>query len=351
MLVALDLTGDVIAYSYHDGSSIVTEYLRYIVGFRTKDLFQDEAGLTAVLRVAKDMIECTGVVITETIFAVPVYCNYAGRERVKKAAQACGMKVRTMIKGSLASALGLYQTAALDGKTVFLCNVHSNYAEYLLFHVDGEVLRVHGSTTIAFTKEAAVEDANNLLKKTLDELKALYAELGMTVGEKDEELYIMADENAGPAGALFPRIMEASFAKTPTSIENEISKGALSLLMKLADFRCDQIRKCFLVDCCVEGISIGSGVGGDLQEVFKRNTELPVQNTVNLSISYDNVLCFYAGNYRNRDYDEPIGTCRIPEQYRSQTVHVKITLNEEGIVEYVVLDKNRQVIYPRRVLS
>ena len=112
-----------------------------------------------------------------------------------------------------------------------------------------------------------------------------------------------------------------------------------------------QIRKCFLVDCCVEGISIGSGVGGDLQEVFKRNTELPVQNTVNLSISYDNVLCFYAGNYRNRDYDEPIGTCRIPEQYRSQTVHVKITLNEEGIVEYVVLDKNRQVIYPRRVLS
>ena len=351
MLVALDFTGDVIAYCYHDGNTIVTEYLRNMTGYRTKDLFRIDGTLSAIVRAAKDMIECTGVVISEAVIAVPAYCNYAERDRLKKAADACGLKVRALIRGSLASALGLFQTASLDGKTAFLCDVHSNYAEYLLFNTDGDVLRVQGSATISFTPEAVKEDASDLLKKTLDEIKALYAELGLTVGEKDEELYILADENAGPAGELFPRIMEATFAKTPVAVENDTAKGALCHLMKLEDFRCDQIRKCFLVDCSTEGISIGSGVGGDLYEVFKRNTELPAQNTVDLSISYDNVLCFYAGNYRNRDFDEPIGTCRIPEQYRSQTVHVKITLTEEGIVEYVVLDKNRQVIYPRRVLN
>ena len=351
MLVALDLTGDVITYSYFDGQGITTEKLGNMVGYRTGDLFQNEAGLTALLRVAKDMIGYTGVTITEAVFALPVYCNYAGRERVKKAAEACGIKARIMVKGSLASALQLYQTETLDGKTVFLCTVHSDYAEYLVFHVDGEVLSVLGSATISYTREAVAGDANDLLKKTMDELKALYAELGMGVGEKDEALYITADDQAGPAAELFPRILEATFARSPVFFDHDPARGALCHLMKLADFQSDTIRKCFLVDCSMEGISIGSGVGGDLQEVFRRNCPLPVQNTVSLSISYDNVLCFYAGNYRNRDYDEPIGTCRIPAQYRSQSVSVKITLNAEGIVEYVVLDKNKQIIYPRRTLN
>ena len=351
MLASLDLTGDVIAYSYHDGNQIVTEYLRNTIGFRTRDLFQNEAGLSALIRVAKDMIESTGVIVTDVAFTVPVYCNYAGRERVKKAALASGMNVRSVLKGSLGAAFGLFQEETPDGKTLFLCNVHSDYVEYMLYETEGNVLRTIGAASISFSRDSVSEDANDLLKKTLDELKALYTELGMTVGERDELLLLTVDEQAGAAGDSFKRILEASFAKSPKSVPYEAAKGAFCHLMKIMDYHTDQIRKCFPVDCSVEGISIGSGVGGELQEVFRRNTELPAQTTVDLSISYDNVLCFYAGNYRNRDFDEPIGTCRIPEQYRSQTVHVKITLNENGIVEYVVLDKNRQVIYPRRVLS
>ena len=38
-------------------------------------------------------------------------------------------------------------------------------------------------------------------------------------------------------------------------------------------------------------------------------------------------------------------------QYRGQQIHVKVTLTEVGIVEYVVLDAKKHIIYPRRVLS
>ena len=141
------------------------------------------------------------------------------------------------------------------------------------------------------------------------------------------------------------------FGRDTVSFENDTAAGAFYHLMKLDDFHEDRIKKLFAVDCCTEGISISSGVGGELVEVFRRNSELPVQKIVDLMMTYDNVLCFYGGNYRNRELDEPIGTCRIPDQYRGQQIHVKVTLTEVGIVEYVVLDAKKQIIYPRRVLS
>ncbi len=351
MLVALDLTGDVITYAYFDGSEVVTEELSNMKGFRTKDLFKVDGAITSLLRVVKDMIGFAGVTVTESIVALPAYCNYAERERVKNAAVSAGMSAPYMIRGSLASALTLFQTTDMDKKDAVLCSVHSNYAEMLLFSVDGDVFRVLGATSILYEGDAVAEDPEKLQKRIRSELKALYSEQGLTMGEKDEEIYISIDENAGTQGEAFTEILGECYETTPTEFENDAAQGAFYQLMKREDFRCDTIRKCFLVDCSVEGISIGSGVGGEIVEVCKRNVPLPVKTEVCLPVSFDNVLCFYAGNYRNREYDEPIGTCRIPGQYRTQNVHVKITLNEDGIVEYSVLDASRQVIYPRQKLN
>ena len=351
MLVALDLTGKMITYAYHDGSGIVTEVLRNTTGFRTSDLFQIEGDLNAMVAMAKQMIEFSGVTVTEAICAVPLYCNYDERERVKKAASACGMKIRQMIRGSLASAVHLFQKDLPDQQTAVLCSVRSDYAEFLLFNVDGDVLTVMGSALVHLDGKMLGEAPDKVKNMVQSELKALYNDLGLTFGEKKEAVYISAEEGAEAAGELLAGILGSCFETEPVVFDNDVAAGAMAHLMKLEDYRTDTIRKCFLVDCCSEGISISSGISGDLVEVFPRNTVLPAKNTVDLPISYDNVLVFYAGNFRNREYDEPIGTCRIPEAYRKQRIYVKITLNADGIVEYVVLDQKKQVINPRCVLS
>ena len=176
-------------------------------------------------------------------------------------------------------------------------------------------------------------------------------DLGLSYREKDEVPYITCDERSEADAGYFSELLASCFGRDTVSFENDTAAGAFYHLMKLDDFHEDRIKKLFAVDCCTEGISISSGVGGELVEVFRRNSELPVQKIVDLMMTYDNVLCFYGGNYRNRELDEPIGTCRIPDQYRGQQIHVKVTLTEVGIVEYVVLDAKKQIIYPRRVLS
>ena len=351
MLVALDFTGEAICYAYHDGTEVMTECLRNTIGFRRPDLFQHDAALSGLARVTKDMIEYTGVSISEAICAVPAYCNYADKEKLRKAAAECGLRIRRFVIGSLASAQLLFQTSESDHKMELLCSVHPDYSEFLLVQMDGDVLRVMGSSVLRMKGETGLDDPGKLRQQVQSELKALYAELGLACGEEDEEVFLSVDEKAGDMGALISEELESCLGVTPESFENDVAKGAFYQLMKLEDFKLDQIRKCFLVDCCVEGISIASGVGDNLTEVFRRNSPLPVQNTVELMVSSDNVLYFYAGNYGNREYDDPIGSCRIPDAYRGQKVHVKITLNEDGIIEYVVLDAAKQIIYPRRTLS
>ena len=350
MLVALDFTGETINYAYYDGKEVVSECLRNTIGFRTGDLFKLDAVLSGLMRVVKDMIECTGVSISETICAVPAYCTYNEKERMRKAAAECGLSVRRFVTGARASAHLLFQTFEPGQKNAVICSVHPDYSEFLLLQADGDVLRVLGSCEIQVRSDSDLKDPDKLRQRVHSELKALYSDLGMTCGEEDEEVYITVDEKAGDTGVIIAEELEACLGVTPASFEDDVAKGAFYQLMKLEDVHSDQIRKCFPVDCCTEGISISSGVGDNLTEVFRRNSPLPVQNTVELMISSDNVLYFYAGNYGNRDYDDPIGSCRIPDAYRGQKVHVKITLNEDGIVEYVVLDASKQIIYPRRTL-
>ncbi len=352
MYAAIDFTADMVSYSYFDGSEVVTDTLRNTIGFRTPDLFRDDGAMGALVRVVKDMIEFTiGGMLSDIICTVPAYCSYMERERLKKAASVCGMNVKKVIRGSMGSAFQLFQKSDPVRKTVVLCSIHSNYGEILVYKMDGDVLQVTGSTVVQFEPDAAKEDKEKTQQRIRSELKALYSENSMSFGEKDETIYVSCDENVELIGELFAVTLEECIGKSAVTFQNAPSTGAFYHLMKTESYESDRIRKCFSVDCCTEGISIVSGVNDELKEVFKRNTPLPAQNTVDLMISYDNILCFYAGNYVNRQYDEPIGTCRIPEAYRGQKIHVKITLNEEATIEYAVLDASKQIIYPRRALS
>ncbi len=351
MLVALDLTGDMISYAYFDGNDVVTETLRNTIGYRTGDLFQSDGPITQLIRMAKDMIGFSGVTATEAVCAVPTYCSYADRERIRRAAADCDLTVKYMVKGTFASAAMLFQKQEEAEATILLCSVHSDYADILVYEVGGAVLRVLASTTIRFDKNEWKENPDKLMQKTESELKEVYRELGFACGEKNEVTYITVDEHSEQAAGIISEILEATLGKAPVSFENDPAAGAFYHLMKKEDYNTDRIKKFFTVDCCVEGISISSGIGGEMVEVFRRNSEFPEQKVVELLTTHDNVLCFYGGNYRNREYDEPIGTCRIPEQYRGQKIYVKITLTETETVEYVVLDAKKQIIYPRRALS
>jgi len=351
MKAAIDLTGDMISYSYLEGNEIVSEVLRNTVGFRNSDLFRIEGAINALMRVAKDMIEYSaGDILTEVICVLPQYVTYSQRERVKKAAAECGLKIRKLIIGSLASAYGLFQNEELGKKNILLGSVRSDYAEFLLFEVDGDVLTVTGSTMVQYEKDPMRIDPERLKNKLRTELKTMYSESGLNFGDKDEELYITFDGKAEFLKRLFTELLSSCYEKEPVFFENDQGKGAFAHLLKLESENSELIKKCFTVDCSVEGISISSGIGSELIEVFKRNTPLPEQKVVELPVSSDNVLCFYSGNYRNRENDDPIGTCRIPSAYFGQNVIVKITLTEDAIVEYVVLDAKKQIIFPRQVL-
>jgi len=350
MLVALDLTGDVISYAYCEGSEIVSEKLNNTMGFRTKDLFLIDGLVSGLLSVVKTMIECTGITMTEVIVALPAYCSYAERDRLKRIAADCGIKIRSLIRGSFALTLQMFQQLQPEEKTALLCSTHSDYTEFLLFQVGGDVVRVQGSAILQYHKGACGENPAGMKQKVIAELKALYSELGLSYENKEEDLYVTYPEKDSSDGETFAFILESIYNKKAVHFENDAARGAFYHLMKLEDFRTDLIRKCFSVDCCTEGISISSGVTGELQEVFRRNSELPAKKEMEMWSSRDNVLCFYAGNFMTRENDDPIGTCRIPDAYRGQKVHLKITLTEDGIVEYVVLDAKKQIIYPRQVL-
>ena len=348
MLAGLDLTGDMISYSYFDGKTIETEVLTNTRGFRTKELFTIPGALSGLLRMTKDMIGFSGITISEAICVVPAYCSYAERERIKTAAEECGLKLRFLMRGSLAAALQMYQTMGQEQENVLLGCVYSDYAELLLFQADGDVLTVKGSANLMLRE---LPTAEQLTKRLQSELKALYTEQEMSFEDRAEKLYLTIDEYAGAAGELFKESLEGCFDGKAEIMENESVRGAMYHLLKLEDVSYDGMRKCYLVDSSMEGISISSGVGGELVEVFRRNRPLPQKNIVDLLASHDNVLCFYSGNFRNREYDVPIGTCRIPDQYRGQMIQVKITLTAEGVVEYVVLDNKKQIIFPRQVLN
>ena len=350
MLVALDLTGDVISYAYCEGNEIVSEKLNNTMGFRTKDLFLIDGLISGLLGVTKTMIECTGITITETIIALPAYCSYAERDRLKRIAAECGIKIRSLIRGSFALALQMFQQLQPEEKKALLCSVHSDYTEFLLFQVGGDVVRVQGSAILTYDKGACAENPAGMKQRVLAELKALYGELGLSFEDKEEDIYITSEEKDSSDRETFAFIMESVYDKKAVHFPGDTAKGAFYHLMKLMDFCTGLIRKCFSVDCSTEGISISSGVTGELKEVFRRNSELPAKKEMEMWCSRDNVLCFYAGNYMTRENDDPIGTCRIPEAYRGQNVYLKITLTEDGIVEYVVLDAKRQIIYPRQVL-
>ena len=352
MKAAIDLTGDKISYAYLDGNEIVTEVLQNTIGFRNSDLFRIEGAINALMRVAKDMIEFTvGDMLTEVICVLPLYVTYSQRERVKKAAAECGLNVRKLIIGSLASAYGIFQNEELGQKNILLGSVRSDYVEFLLFEVDGDVLTVTGSTMVQYEKDPMRIDPEKLKNKIRAELKTMYSEAGLSFGDKNEEVYLTFDGKAEFLKRLFTELLNTCFEQEPVFFENDQEKGAFAHLLKLESEKTELIRKCFSVDCSFEGISISSGIGGELIEVFKRNTPLPEQKVVELPVSSDNVLCFYSGNYRNRENDDPIGTCRIPSAYFGQKVIVKITLTEDAIVEYVVLDAKKQIIFPRQVLK
>ncbi len=352
MNVALDFTGDMISFSYFDGNDVVTEILRNTIGFRTPDLFRNDGAILALMHVTKDMIEFTiGSTVSDAILAVPLYCSYAERERIQKAAAACGVNIKRMIKGTWASMFHLFQTLSQDKKKITVCNVHSDYAEFLISDVDGDVLEALGSTVIKYGRDSTPEDRDKLKQIIQSEFKALYSDLQLPHGEATHEVYVSFDESADPVRGLFLETLISCFGTEPVIYEKDAAKGAFYHLMKMESFERDPGRKVFSVDCSMEGISVSSGVVDNLQEVFRRNTPLPAQRMVDLMVSSDNVICFYAGNYRNREYDEPIGTCRIPDAYRGQAIHVKITLNDNGIVEYSVLDASRQIIYPRQFLK
>ena len=352
MLTAIDLTGDMISYAYLEGNEISSEILRNTIGFRTPDLFHIDGAINGIMRLAKDMIELSvGDTIKSAICILPLYAGYNDRERLKHAAAECGISVKKVITGSLASAFGFFQDEELGKNTFLLGTAHSDHTEFLLFEVDGDVLTPLGSAMIQYEKDPRRLEPEGLKKKMLSELKAMYAELGREFQAEDGEVCLTFDENSEYLKRLFSETLEKALGTEPVIFENAAVKGALTHLMKLESERCELIKKCFFVDTCTEEISISSGIGGELKEVFRRNTPLPVQNTVELMVSSDNVLCFYAGNYRNREYDEPIGTCRIPSAYLGQPVYVKITLTEDAIVEYLVLDSKKQIIYPRQVLK
>ena len=352
MLVSIDLTGDVISYACADGNEIVSEALRNTIGFRTSDLFRIEGAINALMRVVKDMVELTaGDVITEAICVLPQYVTYSQRERVKRAATECGIKLKKLITGALASAYGLFQNEELGRKTILLSSVRPDYAEFLLFDVDGDVLSVMSSASIQYEKDPGRLDPEKLKRKIEAELRAMYKETGLEFGERNEALYITFDERSEYLKRLFTEELQALCSKESVPFDNDQARGAFAHLLKLNSEKEELIKKCFSVDCCIEGISISSGVGGELLELFRRNTPLPAQKTVELPVSSDNVLCFYSGNYRNRENDDPIGTCRIPSAYFGQKVIVKVTLTEEAIVEYVVLDAKKQIIFPRQVLK
>jgi len=352
MLAAIDLSGDMISYACLAGNGIETEVLRNTIGFRTTDLFKIDGAIGGMMQVAKSMVECTvGESITEAICVLPQYVSYQEREKLKHAAADCGITVKKLITGSLASAYGLFQNEDLGKKTILLSTVRSDYAEFLLYEVDGEVLTVFGSSMVQYAKDPLNLDPERLKKKIVSEIQAMYSELNIKFGEKDEEIYFTFDEKTEFLKRLFTEAFGTCFEKEPVHFENDSAKGAFARLMKIESYREELIRKCFTVDCCIEGISIGSGVGGALTEICRRNTPLPVKKEVSLPVSSDNVLCFYSGNYMNREHDEPIGSCRIPSAYFGQSVHVKITVTEDAVVEYSVLDSKRQVIYPRQVLK
>ena len=350
MYVAIDLTGDMISYAYPEGNEVTTEVLRNTIGFRTKDLFRVEGAMNGMIRMVKDMIELTvGATVSEAICVVPAYCTFPERERIRKAGEECGLTIRRMIKGSFGSAMQLFQSTDLGTKQALLCDVHSDYTEFLIFNADGAVFEAKGAAVLQYDKNP--QDQDKLREKLKSEVKTLYSGLGLSMAANCDAIYVTFDENTDALRGFFLETLITYFGKEPVIFENDTAKGAFYHLLKLESAETVPMKKCFPVDCCIEGISIGSGVGGDLKEVFLRNTPLPAQKTVDRTISYDTVVCFYAGNYRNREYDEPIGTCRIPDQYRSQTIHVKITLTEDAMVEYVVLDASKQIIYPRRKLS
>ena len=351
MIVAIDLTGDMISYSYHDGKEIVTEKLQNTIGFRMPELFQRDGALRALMKVTKDMIEYTlGNPVTEAVCAVPSYCSYSDKKQLRSAASECGLKLVRVIRGTLASALLLFQATKPDHNTNILCSVYSDYAGFMVYKTDGDKLQVLGSTPLRFDKEAGTKDPEGLKKRILSEMKALYGELSMTYGEKGEAIFVAFDENAEAERDVFRNALEECFGPRIVTYADDAAKGAYYLLMKQMSFRTDEIRECSLTDCSVESFSIVSGVNDDLKDVFARNQPLPLQKTVDLMASTDNVVCFYAGNFRNRKLDEVIGTCRIPTQYRGQMIHVKMILNEEGIVEYTVLDAKKQIIYPKAYL-
>ena len=348
MLVALDFSGDMMSYAYYDGQRMRLEYLQDTVGFRTKDLFQDRKIIKSLLYVVKDIIKHDiGETLKVTVIAIPSYCSYHDRERIKKAASECDINVMRLLVGTTAAVVFMNHMYNLTQKHFTVCSVYSDYAELVIAEIGNGVIEILSSSIFPYKEDSNIRNLDNVRKSLLSQVKQAYDDAGLTAENTGKNVFISCENCTGLVRDQFRETLKSYTDSELISFSNGAVMGALLCLMKLQGME-GIYQDYLLLDVAYKGISVAFGDEGEFKPVIPRFCKIPSRQMVDLMVSTETELRIYEGNFRNRMYDEIIGTHKVSEFLEGRIVNVVIDIDVTGKIEYSVLDDSEKEIIPSR---
>ena len=155
MTLGIDLSSDVISFSYLQDKVIKTCYIDDSLGYRTDSLFNDKNELYLILKKVKNYAESiTNSNFNNTVIAIPWYCNYMQTKNLRNAVKKCDMLLLRTNSANEFASVAIAQSIHFDSSNyaanLFLCTINSDYAEFSLISSD-DVIEHFGSITIKYS--------------------------------------------------------------------------------------------------------------------------------------------------------------------------------------------------------
>ncbi len=359
MNLGIDLSSDIISYSFLQDNRVKTYYIKESSGFRTKNTFDNKSTLLPLLKCIKNSADRQlGQPIDSAVYSVPEYCSYFQRGLLRHVSESYGIKALKVMDGSVCTARALCEdvwfdrhTSNNDGYVSFIVSIFSDYAEITAFEpaLKQTLLETFGTTTISFNSDLKENEAEKLLKRIKSELHQYDRDLSLQRNIDQRSFLFWNDSGCSEiVSKCFRDAFQNTFGIMKTNTSCMASKGAFLQAVRMTGAADPEAAVIYSPQN--KTISACFGENGEFKKLIDYYTIMPTKLTAHLLVSTEPDLFIYEGNYLNRKYDTIIGEFSIPENLEGHEIAVTVDIDYNQLITVSVEDEFGNVIIPKALL-
>ncbi|WP_026657819.1 Hsp70 family protein [Butyrivibrio sp. AC2005] len=355
MTLGIDLSSDIISYSFFQNNAIKTYYIKESIGFRTNNVFNNKSTLLPLIKGIKNTAEkMLNSTVDKAVYSVPEYCTNFQYGLLRDVSILTGIAPLRIMNSNSSIALSICEEICFDPLTYnndcfinLVCSIYSNYAELSAFIYIDNVLEMLGTTTILINSIISEKDEIKLKDRIGSELHQFDNDLNIHKMIDSRSFLFLNNSGGNDAiSKLFTAAFQTIFCIKRLNISSSASKGAIIRANHVEGI----IAATLIMSTQNKAISACLGENGEHKKLVDYYTHLPTKRADCLLVSTEPELFIYEGNYINRKYDTIIGEFSIPENFEGHQIWVTVDIDIDMRIKVSVSDDSQNIIIPYTLL-